>query len=279
MITPLYLVYPAKYRHQYFENPKNFQSKFFVDVNFYHKLNYDYYRSHPHLDQSAVPYYLINKNKIQFPSYIVLKPLNYNKWKIYSSYHSTIPNIIKILNETIVAMEPANFNLINLIKKRPLFWNNLFQIIEQISDYKIFTDAKEKELAKHVDSAAGRYKSSLDGIYDIFVLQNFPDFFIHYRSLEYYDRLDFLGLMQASSNINMYENLQNYRTGKIKYLKFNYQDPKFLPKELKEKGISEEAVMEAHQKLQERIEKERKAKIKRSVNTKYENKEFTKLGV
>lgn len=263
---------PASKRVREFIQQTGFLGRLYFDPEGYANYNPKAIRTGI-LENGAV--LLLEKLKVDLPQEIILKPVGYANWRIYRSFYNKPDIIRKILEESIVDITPSDINIYKIIKKRPFFWKSLFAIIQQISDFNYSEEEQERRLADMVDKATMNYTGSLDGLYDLFVLTNFPNIWETYRRMDYYERLDVLGMLQQLIGVNVYKNLQDFRNKKISRIELTPKDPRKIPKDMREtKGVDPVVLDEAQQKLMEDIERDRMSGYKRKINTDLENRQF-----
>lgn len=227
------------------------------------------------VDHTLTPQHVIQTKEIEFPEQIVLRSISYEKWKIFKLFYNDPDIIPKIVEACIVRIVPDNFKLLKLIYQRPMFWKSLFLIIQTISKFNFEIKDEEEKLANQVEAAQKRYASTLDGIYEAFVFISFPTMYEYFQKLDFYARVDFIGLIQYLTGVDVHHNLTLFRTGKVKTLKLTPMDQKDMPKDLLEKkGIAKEVVTESQEKLREQILRDRKFKVKKTISTEFENTEF-----
>lgn len=225
-------------------------------------------------------YHYIEKLKIAFPERISIRPLKYKEWKLLKPNQYDEENIRKILQLVVVETFPRKFPLFKTIKARPMLWSSLFNIIEKISKFSLVEEKDEIATAKRVNGYRDRYNSTLDGIYDIFVFENFrdkPEVWMHFRSLDYDERLDWLGFYQAVTGIDVWERVKEVRKGIVKSLSLLPKKP--MPADVKARNETENrAVQEAKEKLKEDVIRDKMVGRKKIINTGAENADFHSLG-
>ena len=272
----VYKIPVTQARVEFFTDPRFiYRNVPFIDPDFYRRHNPKHYGYAATYDHVAVPKTIIQSLGIEFPENIYIQALDYKTWKISTMFYNDPLIITRIIKESVVLTDPENFNLIGLCKRRPLFWKSLFDIIQRISGFEFDLRDEELKLSKKVELAQKRYASSLDGLYDSFVMLNAPTMYEYYRGLTFHERLDFLGLMQYSTGVDVYLNLQNVRMGKVKTMKLTPGEQRNMPPDLREKGIPAEALTESAEKLRERLRKDKKFKTKKRIFTENENLEFS----
>lgn len=282
----VYNVYPTLARSDFFTSDNKglygINSSNNYDIDIYKKLCIYHYKKDKINDLNYSSKYIINKYKIELPDFIKLLPLNYEVWKKVNNDIFSIKNITTILNNCIEECYIINkeekiekVNLIKIIKKRPLFWKSLLDIINHISELNFNVDQKEKELAKKVRTAQKHYQTTLDGIYDIFVFQNFPDHFMWYKSLDNDSKIDILGFYQAVTGVNVEQSLNLFRTGKVKSVILkpgSNADKKALEEKLNESEA--QVLSQSKEELEAAIRRDKSSNKKIKINTASENSEF-----
>ena len=252
-----------------------------LDPEIYRRLSIltnHYYHRQQEFDSTATPHYIMQQFAIEFPTEIVLKAVPYEFWKIYRVFQNDPKVIPLIIKEALVSINPPEFKLLGLVRKRPLFWKSIFQIIQAISGFSFELREQEEELSRYVEAAQTRYAGTLDGIYDVFVFVNFPpNIYEYYRGLGYHDRVDFLGLAQYLAGVDVYHSLKLFRQGATKTIKLTTKEVADMPHDLKDrKGqtISREVLTDSQRKLAEALQRDSRSPKRRYISTERENTEF-----
>lgn len=219
---------------------------------------------------------LINGLQISLPESILVQPMSYRDWRSVQAFSNDPDTIPYIISKCVLSIEPVGFELLRTIHRRPFFWQNLFNIIRDISSPKAGEEA-EKQLAERIRTAGRYYSETLDGLYDTFVWINVPDRYAYYKELDYYERLEFLGMLQAYLSVDVWQRMELFRKGRVKSLKLTpdanmnkeYEDL------LASKGIDPEVVNEATSALSHAVQAGRRGAARQTVvSTESENRQF-----